>query len=103
MLDWGGDDERIEPHAVEQVLEIRYGLNLRIQAPQVLQACLAEVAHRSQSAIGQRPEIADQIGPPIAASNYTYNNRFFHGTAASLPAVEPRPDSTKLDDIALDT
>src|ERR1039457_1315477 len=42
------------------------------------QAVLADIAHHLQVAIGKRPEIADQIRPPIAAAHHSDFYWFFH-------------------------
>jgi hypothetical protein len=80
MFDRRGDYNRIEPHTVEQVFEVGQTLDVRIQAPHVLQPYFADVAHRFQIAIRQPFEVPNEIGTPIPASNHTHDNWLFHIT-----------------------
>jgi hypothetical protein len=72
------------------MLEVSHALDIRIQTPQVLETCFADIAHRFQIAIGQPFEIANEIGAPISASDNTHNDWFFHITAND-PRLSCRP------------
>src|SRR5271166_1179865 len=78
MLDRRCDHNRIKAHTIEHMIKIRQALDVRIQAPHVLEACVADIAHRFQMAVGQPLEVAHKIGAPISATDYTYYNWFFH-------------------------
>src|SRR5271157_1413590 len=78
MLDRRCDDNGIKAHTIEHMIKIRQALDVRIQALHVLQACFADVAHRSEMAIGQPFEVANEIGAPISTADNTHNDSFFH-------------------------
>ena len=50
---------------------IRLAFDFGIQRLEMSQAIFADIAHHLHAAIGERSEIADQIGPPIAAAHHT--------------------------------
>src|SRR5271166_5771022 len=78
VLDRRGDDNCIQPHAIEQMSKVSHALYIRIQAPHVLQSRFAEIAHRSEIAIGQRFEVPNEIGAPISTSDHAYDDLFLH-------------------------
>src|SRR5260370_698135 len=87
MLDRRCDDNRIQAHTVEQVLEVGHSLDVRVQASHVLQTRFADVAHRFKMTIGQPFEVADQIGSPISAPDNTHCDWLFHSTALDRSEV----------------
>src|SRR5207247_1620616 len=72
------DDDGIEASPIEQVIEVLLALYFGIDQAQVLETLLADVAHHLQGALRERPEIADEVGAPIAATDNTDFNLFFH-------------------------
>jgi hypothetical protein len=78
MLHWRCNNHRIQASTIQHLIEVGQTLDVRIQASHVLEACFADVAHRFKLTIWQPFKVANQIGSPVSAANYTDNDWFFH-------------------------
>ncbi len=67
-IDPGGNDHGIHVDAIEHVAVIGLALDFWIKRLEMLQPRGVEIAHHLELAIRQRPEIADQIRPPVTTA-----------------------------------
>ncbi len=74
----GGDDHGVEIDAVEHVRVVRFPFNFGVKFLEVTQPRRVEIAHHPDMAIGQRPEIADQIRAPVTAASHPESSFFSH-------------------------
>src|SRR5262249_48802829 len=64
-----GDRHRINLRIGQDAVEAGRTFHLRIELMEVAEALLIQVAHRLEATIRQRPEITNEIGPPIPAAD----------------------------------
>src|SRR5689334_14172478 len=69
------------------MIEFPFSFYVRVQRSQVLQPLLADIAHHPETAIGQRLEIPNQVGAPVAATNHANFDLFVHIASANSDSL----------------
>ena len=78
MLHRSGNDNGVQPTAVDKLLRIAHALNIRIQRAKMFQARRIDVADRFELAVRKTFEVANQKRSPITASEHADSDLFFH-------------------------
>src|SRR5437868_800670 len=85
---------RIQSRAVQQVVEIPLPFHIRIQRPEMFQPLFADIAHHFETAVRERSEIANQIGPPITTADDTNFDLLIHDCLRGLYSQQPTTDTS---------
>jgi len=72
--DRGCDSYRLDFRIVDYLRRVGVGLKIRVKRPQVAQTTIVYVTDRFELATGKGLEVADEVWPPVTATDYPYIN-----------------------------
>src|SRR5579859_2481933 len=70
QMNAGGDNNRVQVGAVEEMFEIRLAGHPGIQGAKMLQALLVGITNRGEAAVGNRSQISNQVGTPVSQTDH---------------------------------
>src|SRR5437867_4810838 len=78
IFDGCGDYHRIEPGAVEHVVEVHNSLDLWKEGLHMYEPLCIQIAHQPHITLWQGTKVPNEVWPPVSAARYSNTKRFWH-------------------------